>query len=135
MKPFVLESDMLTMGGVFYPTGYMFLMFPTENEARDAERILGEDGVSGEAVSLLTPQDIQEKLARTVGNADIPLPSAGTEADTVRQYADLASQGHYALLVHAPSGKDSDHVMELLKNSNMSFGQKYRSLVIEDLET
>jgi hypothetical protein len=133
MKPFVLESSMLTMGGVFYPTGYMFIMFPTEQDARNAERALESDGYSGEGISLLTPQDIQEKVARTVGNADIPLPSAGTEADTVRQFTHLASEGHYALMIHAPTGKESQHVMEVLKDAPISYGQKYRHLVIEDL--
>jgi hypothetical protein len=135
MKPFALDSSMLTMRGVFYPTGYMFVMFPTEQEARDAERLLEDSDFPGEAVSLLTPQDIQEKIARTVGNADIPLPSAGTEADTVRQFVQLASKGHHGLLIHAPSGKETEHVMQVLKDSHISYGQKYRHLVIEDLVT
>ncbi|MES2633875.1 MAG: RNA-binding protein [Pseudomonadota bacterium] len=134
MKSFVLDSSMLTMGGVFYPTGHMFMMFPTEQQARDAAQLLEADGLAGEEISLLTPQVIQEKVARTVGNADIPLPSAGTEADTVRHFLKLASEGHFALLVHAPDAKDSDRVMEVLKDANMSYGQKYRQLVIEDLE-
>src|SRR6478735_4491953 len=114
MKPFALEPNMLTMRGVFYPTGHMFLMFPSEQDARNAERLLEEDGFTGETISLLTPQDIQEKLARTVGSADMPLPSAGTEADTVRQFAELASQGHHALLIHAPKADESTHIMEVL---------------------
>lgn len=133
MKPFELEPNMLTMRGVFYPTGYMFIMFPTEKDARDAEHALEQDGYSGESISLLTPQDIQEKVARTVGSADIPLPSAGTEADTVRHFAGLASQGHHALMIHAPTAKESDHIMEVLKDARISYGQKYRHLVIEDL--
>jgi hypothetical protein len=133
MKPFALEPNMLTLSGVFYPTGYMFIMFPTEKDARDAEHMLEEDGYTGESISLLTPEDIQEKVARTVGNADMPLPSAGTEADTVRHFAELASQGHHALMIHAPSAKETEHIMEVLKDMPISYGQKYRHLVIEDL--
>ena len=133
MKHFELESSMLTMGGVFYPTGYMVVMLPTEQDARAAERKLEDSGVMGEKVALLSPQVIQEKIARTVGAADIPLPSAGTEADTVRRFADLASQGHWALMIHAPKGDETVHIMELLKGFPLSYGQKYRQLVIEDL--
>ena len=133
MTHFELDPHMLTMRGVFYPTGYMVLMFPTEQDARDAERKLEDDGLPGEKISLLTPQVIQEKIARTVGNADIPLPSAGTEADTVRRFAQLASQGHYGLMIHAPHGHETEHVMEVLKGCPISYGQKYRQLVIEDL--
>ena len=134
MKPFEIEPDMLTMQGVFYPTGYMFMMFPTEQEARRAEQLLEDDAqVDDETISMLTPQDIQEKITRTIGNADMPMPSAGTEADTVRRFAELASQGHHALMVHAPKHAQSDHIMEVLKDIPMSYGQKYRQLVIEDL--
>ena len=132
MKPFELDSSMLTMSGVFYPKGYMFLMFASEQEARAAEKALEDGGIDGDGISLLTPGDIQEKVVRTVGDSQA-MPSAGTESDTVRQFAELASKGHYALLVHAPHAKDSDQVMELLKDSKPTFGQKYRQLVIEDL--
>jgi hypothetical protein len=133
MKHFELEPGMLTMSGVFYPTGYMVLMFPTEQDARDAAHQLEAGGVGGEHISLLPPAAILEKVVRTVGNADIPLPSAGTEAETVRRYAELASQGHHALLVHAPSHDESERVMEVLRGAPISYGQKYRRLVIEDL--
>jgi hypothetical protein len=133
MKPFELLPSMLTMSGVFYPTGYMVLMFPTLKDARDAELALEDDGYPGESISLLTPRDIQEKVARTVGHADIPMPSAGTEADTVRNFVSLANQGHHGLMIHAPSGKQTERVMGVLKDAPISYGQKYRHLVIEDL--
>ena len=133
MKHFELESGMLTMGGVFYPTGYMIVMLPTEQDARAAERKLHDSGIISETVALLSPQVIQEKIARTVGTADIALPSAGTEADTVRRFAELASQGHWALMIHAPKGDETANIMELLKGFPLSYGQKYRQLVIEDL--
>ena len=132
MKSFELEPGMVTMGGVFYPTGYMFLMFPTEQDARNAEKALETDGYNGESISLLTSQDILVKVARTIGG-DEPLPSAGTEADTVRQFAVLAREGHHALLIHAPSARETEHIMAVLKEAPISYGQKYRHLVIEDL--
>ena len=133
MKSFVLEPNMLTMGGVFYPTGYMFLMFPTKDDAQKAAQALLDDGYTGESMSLVTPEIIHEKIARTVGNADIPLPSAGTEGDTVRRFSELASQGHHALMIHAPKGEESEHIMEVLASHKISYAQKYRHLVIEDL--
>lgn len=134
MKPFRIEPDMLTMRGVFYPTGHMIVMFPTEDDARNAVQKLIDDGIDEDGLSLVSPRMFQEEIARTVGSADIPLPSAGTEADTVRKFTELASQGHHAVMVHAPDAKDSDRVMALLEGSNMSYGQKYRKLVIQDLE-
>lgn len=134
MKHFQLEPGMLTMRGVFYPTGHLFLMFPTEAAAREAERALEAGGHSGEHISLLTPADI-EKLGAEPGGAQSPLPSPGTELETVRRFAELGRQGHHALLIHAPSHDETEHIMETLKGHPVSYGQKYRHLAIEDLVT
>ena len=133
MKIFKLDSSMTTMGGVFYPTGYMVVMFPTEEDAASAARKIQADGIEADRVSHLTPEVIQEQIARTVGTADIPLPSAGSEADTVRRYAELAGKGQHGLLIHAPHGDETAHIMELLADAPVSYAQKYRTLVIEDL--
>lgn len=132
MRPFHLESSMKTIRGVFYPTGWMVLMFPGEQQARDAARKLEDSGIAESDVLLLTPQDVQRDLMDAKGDENI-LPSAGTEGDTVRKFAEFARQGHYGLMVHAPKSDDSDRVLEQLRGSGMSYGQKYRSLVIEDL--
>ena len=132
MKPFHLDSSMKTMRGVFYPTGWMVLMFPGEQEARDAARLLADGGLAEGDVMLLTPEDIRRDLLGAAGDDDM-LPSAGTEGDTVRRFAEFARQGHHALMVHAPETKESDHVMELLRGCPVSYGQKYRKLVIEDI--
>lgn len=132
MRPFHLDSSMTTMRGVFYPTGWMVLMFPGEQQARDAAKKLEDGGIAESDVLLLTPDDIRRDLMDAKGDENI-LPSAGTEGDTVRKFAEYARQGHYGLMVHAPKGEDSDRVMELLRGAGVSYGQKYRSLVIEDI--
>jgi hypothetical protein len=133
MKPFHLESSMKTMLGAFYPTGYMVLMFPTEQEARDAGGLLAKAGFDDDAVALVTPDDFRREIVGATGDDEI-LPSAGTEGDTVRRFTELARQGHHALMIHAPSGDDSERVVAALKGANISYGQKYRKLVIEDIE-
>lgn len=133
MRPFVLEPKMLTMSGVFYPTGYLFIMFPTEDEARKAGRALLADGSSGEEISLLTPDVIHDQIGQTIGYGRTAMPSAGTEADTVRQFADLAAKGHHALMIRAPSAAETEQVMSVLRGANISYAQRYRRLVIEDL--
>jgi hypothetical protein len=132
MRPFHLSSDMKTMRGVFYPTGWMVLLFPTEPQAADAARKLSDAGVAGDRMMLMTPEDFRREIAETQGDTAI-LPSAGTEGDTVRKMAELVAQGHHGLFVHAPDHDASERVMEILADAPMSFGQKYRMLVIEDI--
>lgn len=134
MRPFQLESSMKTLRGVFYPTGWMVLMFPSEQMARDAAQKLEDGGVAESDVLLVTPDDFRREIVGATGDDNI-LPSAGTEGDTVRKFAELAQQGHHGLMVHAPKHEDSDRILEQLAGSGMSYGQKYRMLVIEDVAT
>lgn len=133
MRPFQLDPGMKTVRGVFYPTGWLVLMFPGEQQARDAGRLLADNRVGEDDVLLMTPEDFRRDILGTTGDDHI-LPSAGTEGDTVRKFAELFRAGHHGLMVHAPKAEDSDRVLELLRGSGMSFGQKYRHLVIEDVE-
>jgi hypothetical protein len=133
MRVFAPESKMFTLGGVFYPTGHVFLMFPSAEEALAAEKKLIDAGCDGGQICLLTPQDIHEKIAAGGMNSDEGLPSPGTEGATALHYEQLAREGHHALLVPAPSAKDTERVMQALKGSKISYAQKYRHFVIEDL--
>ena len=133
MRPFRLDPDMKTMRGVFYPTGWLVLMFAGEQQARDAARLLSDQGVGEADVLLVTPDDFRRDIVGATGDDDM-LPSAGTEGDTVRKFAQYARDGHYGLMIHAPKGNDSDRILELLRGSGIVYGQKYRHLVIEDVE-
>ena len=133
MKPFVLDRSMLTMRGVFYPTGHVVLMVPSHDDAKNACKALCDHGVSPDNISLLSPEVLMGEIAHTVGGADLPMPSPGTEAETVRHLVALAAKGHWGLLVHAPHAKDTDHMVEWLRGVPVVYAQKYRHLVIEDL--
>lgn len=133
MKDFVLSNDMLNMRGQFYPTGHIVAMFPSADAAQAAGRALMDAGVAGDEISLITPQVMLRDLGEKARASQEAMPSAGTEADTVLRFADYASKGHHALLIHAPHNEDSDRVMRALQDHRPSHAQRYRMLVIEDL--
>lgn len=134
MKPFALNAGMTNMRGVFYPTGHMVLMFPTEADARLACERLRKDGVSEDDLCLAAPEEFERQITgATDEEDDVLLPSVGTESETASHFRQLAHQGHYALIVHAKAGMSSDHVIEILDGTHVSYGQRYRYLVIEDL--
>ncbi|MGJ7500232.1 hypothetical protein ACSFBF_07720 [Variovorax sp. ZT5P49] len=134
MKHFTLEPGMRSsIGGAFYPTGYSMVMFPN---AEDADRIghrLIEKGMSGDEVYLLPAQAVLAEIAPTAKASDNPLPSAGTDAATVRAYTKLAHDGHTGLLVRTRDGAAAERLMELVRTVPYSIAQRYRTLVIEDL--
>lgn len=131
MKAFAPDSKMFTLGGVFYPTGHVFVMYPTSQDALDAEKKLLDAGYDGGSVCLLTPQDIHDKVATALEEEGLPSP--GTEAATARHYEELAREGHHALLIPARTAKDTERVMHALEGTKISYAQKYRHFVIEDL--
>lgn len=136
MKAFSIDAAMTNMRGVFYPRGHIVLMFPTEQDARHAAELLRKDGVSEDDLCLAHPQEFEQQISTAIDEYDdVLLPSVGTELDTARHFRDLAHKGHHALIVHAASGLSSEHVLELLKETPISYGQRYRFLVIEDLVT
>ncbi len=133
MKPFVLDSHMTTLRGVFYPTGHVVLMMPSHDDVNKAVRALLAAGIDDNDISVLQPDVIMEDIAHTIGSTDAHMPSPGTEADTVRQLTELAAQGQWGLMVHAPKAAESERVVQALKGMPVSYAQKYRQLVIEDL--
>lgn len=134
MQPFLMNSKMSTIQGVFYPTGYAFLMFPDVNTAEDAAHKLEASGFNGEDVMLLRPAEILREIGKIDGESSIELPSVGTEGATVQKYINLARDGHHALMVKAPSDADAEQLMLVVREFPFSYGQKYHMLAIEDLE-
>lgn len=134
MKPFVLNPKMLTLQGVFYPTGYVFVLFPDAQDAEQAGRELEAAGFDRQDIMLLSSEIILKEIGKVDGESDVVLPSVGTESATVHKYVDLALEGHCALMVKAPSDKDTKRVMDVVGRLPFSCGQKYHILAIEDLE-
>lgn len=133
MKPFELNAHMLTLRGVFYPTGHVLLMLPDREQAEQAAKRLVQAGFAGDEMSLLPPDTVLGPIVQTVGSADIPFPSPGSEAEMVRQMAKLASQGHWGVLVHAPRTPDAEKAMRAVRELPVAMAERYRHLVIEDL--
>ena len=89
--------------------------------------------VSGDEIYLVTPEDILEQITPTTKGSDYPLPSAGTEAATVRTYTRLAQEGHAGLLIKTRDEAVAEKVMAVVRQTPFSIAERYRRLVIEDL--
>jgi hypothetical protein len=134
VKAFHLERKMMSLLGDFYPTGHLFLMFPSEAQARRAESLLQCDGQDCGDVSLLSPKDVQD-VVHIFDHRDVGLPTVGAEERTARHFGELAREGHYALLVPVRNLQASERVMAALGQADISCAVRYRHFVIEDLVT
>ncbi|SFC32850.1 hypothetical protein SAMN05216344_11436 [Polaromonas sp. OV174] len=131
MKDFELTRKMVSLGGVFYPTGYAFIMFP---DVEDARQVAQELETNGDGIMLLTPETILEEISKADGHSELRLPHVGTESATVHKYTDLAREGHYALMIPVPSKEATEHIMKAVRKVPFSYAQKYHMLAMEDLE-
>jgi hypothetical protein len=134
MKHFTLDSHMVAaFGGAFYPTGHSMVMFPNAEDASRVGHQLIEKGFSGDEVYLIPPQTMLSQISPTVGDADNPLPSAGTDGATVRAYTKLAREGHTGLLVKTENRAAAERLMDVVRTVPYSIAERYCRLVIEDL--
>ncbi len=134
MKTFEITPKMLTLGGVFYPTGYAVLLFPEADQAQQAGQALEAGGFASESVMLVPPATILRDIGKVDGDSGAGLPSVGTEGHTVGKYIALARQGHHGVMVHAPSDEDTQKVLASVSHLPFTYGQKYHMLAMEDLE-
>ncbi|MES2946148.1 MAG: RNA-binding protein [Pseudomonadota bacterium] len=134
MKEFELTPAMLTMGGVFYPKGYAFIMFADAQSALQvATEIEGLNAEFGD-IMLLSPATVLRQIGKVDGESDIDLPSVGTEGATVNKYVQLARKGHHALMVQIPSDEHAEHLMVAARKTGFAYAQRYHLLAMEDLE-
>jgi hypothetical protein len=129
-----MQARMLTMRGVFYPTGYLFVMMPRLEDAERLDHELESSGYRGHDVMLVPPAAILEQIGATISHDMDTLPSIGTEAATVLEYERRARQGEFAVMIHAPTRQDSDQVMDVVHTLPFSYAARYRPLVIEDCD-
>lgn len=133
MQNFELTQDMLTMGGVFYPKGYAFVMFASQADAQQVATAVDGTNEQGDLAMLLSPQDVLRKMARLDGETDLTLPSVGTEAATVDRYIALARTGHWAVMVRVRNEEDAQALMTQVRKVAYAYAQRYHLLAIEDL--
>ena len=134
MKPLVLDSTMTNMGGIFYPTGHVFALFPDEDCVRQAAAALQTAGHAGE-MAYASPEVIMQEIVHTLGTADAPLPSVGAEGDMVRRIADLAGSGHHGLLVKMADKDNAEALVGAIAPAGAVTAFYYRTFIIEDLIT
>ena len=128
MKLVEITSSMRTLGGVFYPKGYAFVMFPTVEHAQQVVSQSTTDAM------LLTPRQVLVDVGQVKDDSDVELPAVGTEGATVRKFIDLARKGHHAVMVKIDSDEEAESLMVVARAASFSYGQRYHLLAMEDLE-
>lgn len=134
MKTLNVDSSMRALiGGAFYPSGHTMVMYATEQQARGSAEKLFANGFTGDDVYFVPPADVLAQIGPTVQHTDEPLPSAGTDGATAREFIERAGQGQYGLLVATPGDAAAARLKTVLDEAGYEIARRYYSLAIEDL--
>jgi hypothetical protein len=118
--------------GVFKPVGHVIVAFPDDESSQAALAEMLRSGFTASDIVAYTPQQMKEQADIDIDQAGL-LAGIGQELNLVKAHRELAVQGHYFLVVHAPDDDDSARVAEIAQRFNAARAQKYGRLLIEEL--
>ncbi|GAB2474135.1 MAG: hypothetical protein ACN6O3_05940 [Comamonas sp.] len=134
MQTLTVTSHMRArIGGAFYPTGFSMVMYPTEDAAHGAADRLVDAGFSAADIFWVPPSVVLTEIAPTVTASEGLFPSMGSDGPTIREFARLARDGHFGLLVRTGEVEDRNRLSGAIRGTPYAIAQRYASLVIEDL--
>lgn len=133
MKPLVIDSTLTQAGGMFYPTGHVFALFPDAGCVRQAAEALEALPNTGETAHAL-PEVILQDVVRTEGAAGGTLPTTGLEGEHLRRMGALARQGHHGLLITVSDAEaDTQALANVLQAAGATAAFQYLSFRIANL--
>ncbi len=133
MKPLVIDSTLTQAGGMFYPTGHVFALFPDEGCVRQVAAELEALPNTGET-AYARPEIILQDLVRSEGAAGGTLPTTGLEGEHLRRMGALARQGHHGLLITVSDAEaDTQALANMLQAAGAKAAFHYLSFRIANL--
>ncbi len=128
-----------TSFGTFYPKHYIVAGYPSLRDAEAAEHAFTESGVSSDDVRATTGDFVGTQLeahaeANLLQRAEAHLAEfAGTEADILKNDAELARKGGAFLFVFAPRDSHADHARKVFAQYRPTFARRYLQIAIEHI--
>ncbi len=130
MASFQADPGHFTVGGAYYPTGKVFAMFNSADEAHAAVARAAKVAKVGE-VRYLPPEAIVQAFAERTESVG-GMPSVGREDQFMLRYVELAKEGKAGVLIDM-QGASVDDVGAALAAAGAVLAYYYRTLVIEEL--
>jgi hypothetical protein len=126
------KADKPEAYGVFKPVGHVVASFAKQEDLNAARDLLSSGGLAGDDITVYSPEQMIRQADHDVQNAGV-LATIGQELNLVKAQRDLAEQGHWFLVVKAPSDEDTHRVTDILRRHHAFRAQKYGRLIIEEL--
>jgi hypothetical protein len=118
--------------GVFKPVGHVIVAFPEDEDSQGALAELLRSGFKVADIVAYTPAEMKAQADIDIDQAGL-LAGIGQELNLVKAHRELATQGHYFLVVHAPGDDATAKVADIARRFRAVRAQKYGRLMIEEL--
>lgn len=118
--------------GVFKPVGHVIVALPSEDDSRNAEAALRDDGFAATDIVTYSPEQMKRQADIDIEQAGV-LAGIGQELNLVKAHRELAESGHCFLVVRAPKEDRAQRVADIAKRFNATRAQRYGHLMIEEL--
>ncbi len=121
-----------TSHGVFKPVGHVVISFPSAEDQTSAVRALGSIGLSSDAITAYTADEMIRQVDTDLQNATA-LASMGQELNLVKAQRTLAEHGYHFLVVQAADDDQAGRIADTARPFNAERAQHYGHFIIEEL--
>lgn len=118
--------------GVFSPTGHIVMAFATDDDAKEAQQALLEDGFSQDDVTHYNSNEVMSEFEQSEEHSANPV-QIGQDVAKVEEFLALAKEGCGFLVVHAPKKDQAKRAIAIVHPFGLKFAEKYNWLTIEEL--
>lgn len=125
------DQDMLDFGGTFFPSDSVVAFFDSEHDARAVKAEINA-ALTDARCEVFTPQKIDQWATEGLATAGF-IASLGYGIKIVAKHQELARQGKWSIIAHAPSEEATETAMTAVRKRRFYQANKYNTLTVEDL--
>jgi hypothetical protein len=127
------ESDLPTSFGIFYPTGWIVVAFPTRDYAEQVRRDVLTGGYDDADCKLVRSDEVIPSAQAQLDGSGW-LAKLGMADEMIGRHLDAANRGSTFLLIHALSDAEAERVMKVVRRVPFDLAHRYHRFAIEEIK-
>lgn len=120
--------------GIFYPRGHLVVAFGKRQDAERVRRDLLTGGYDAKDCLLATAAEVAKRAARNLEDHTGFIARLGSSDEAVRRHLDAARHGDSFLLIYAPSDREAERAMRVVRRAPFDFAHRYHRFAIQELQ-
>ena len=127
------QPQLPTSFGIFYPTGWSVVAFPSRESAEQVRRDLLTGGYDEADCKLVRCDEVIPTAEAQLSDAGW-LAQLGKADEMVGRHLAAAKSGSTFLVIHTPSDSEAERVMNVVRRVPFDFVHRYHRLAIQEMK-